>query len=172
MSKNSLILAIILLSSSALFAQTKSFKRGVGYGYHSVIDMQNFSKHISWWYNWSALPEASVRNTYPDYAVDFTPMAWNSSGISAVKNWVNQDTNVNYILGFNEPNFKDQSNMTPTLAAAAWPAFQDIALEHNLKTVGTAEINLNPTQNMPAWVYFLNVEGENCKTKVNFVYLK
>jgi len=29
-----------------------------------------------------------------------------------------------YLLGFNEPNFKAQSNLTPQAAAAAWPALQ------------------------------------------------
>jgi hypothetical protein len=119
-------------------SQIKSYKRGVSYGYHSAKDMQNFSKNISWWYNWAAEPDIAIRNTYKNYGVDFTPMAWKGTGINAVNNWVNQDPNVKYILGFNEPNFTDQANMTPKQAATAWPAFQAIADLHNLKTVGPA----------------------------------
>ncbi|WP_176420361.1 glycosyl hydrolase [Lutibacter flavus] len=119
-------------------SQTKSYKRGVAYGYHSINDMQNFSSTISWWYNWASEPDSAIKNTYQNYGVDFTPMAWNAQGISNVNAWVNQDSNVKYILGFNEPNFIDQAKMTPTEAAEAWIEFQEIAESNNIKTVGPA----------------------------------
>ena len=134
-----IILAIVLaLFFLKNFAQNKSYKRGVSYGYHSENDMKKFSEKISWWYNWGAEPENAIKTIYQNYNVDFAPMAWNGSGISNVNNWVISDPNVKYILGFNEPNFKDQANMTPLQAAEAWPSFQAIAESHNLKTVGPA----------------------------------
>ncbi len=119
-------------------AQEKSYKRGVSYGHHSADDMGVASQGISWWYNWAAQPDAAIRNTYQNYDVDFTPMAWNSAGINAVSNWAGQDPDVRYILGFNEPNFRDQANMTPSQAAAAWPALQAVADNHSLEIVGPA----------------------------------
>lgn len=136
--KRSLVLLGLFMMVSVVYAQTKSNKRGVGYGYHSVTDMQNFSKNISWWYNWSPEPDAAIKYTYQNYGVDFTPMAWNASGITGVSNWVATDNNVKYILGFNEPNFTDQANMTPSAAAAAWPGLETIATNHQLKLVGPA----------------------------------
>ena len=132
------VFLLLFFLISEVNSQSKSYKRGVSYGFHSAKDMQNFSKNISWWYNWAAEPDIAIRNTYKNYGVDFTPMAWNGTGINAVNNWVNQDSNVKYILGFNEPNFTDQANMTPKQAATAWLAFQAIADLHNLKTVGPA----------------------------------
>jgi hypothetical protein len=132
------LLLVFLILSFGIYSQTKSYKRGVAYGYHSVKDMQNFSPDISWWYNWAAQPEFAIRNTYQNYEVDFTPMAWNNVGISGVSSWADKDSLVKYILGFNEPNFKDQANMTPTQAANAWPALQKIAKKHDLKIVGPA----------------------------------
>lgn len=41
-------------------AQTKSYKRGVAYGYHSAKDMEKASQNISWWYNWAAQPELAI----------------------------------------------------------------------------------------------------------------
>ncbi len=137
MKKYILIIATVLLCNS-LYSQTKSYKRGVAYGYHSKNDMENFSPHISWWYNWHYLPDAAIRPTYRNYNVDFTPMAWNATGIGGVKNWAERDSTVRYILGFNEPNFKEQANMTPSQAAKVWPAFQKIAEENDLKIVGPA----------------------------------
>jgi len=131
-------LCLCILIASLSFGQSKSYKRGVGYGNHSDSDMKNASKSISWWYNWYTDPEYAIVTSYPGYNVDFTPMAWNASGINGVKSYVPLDDKVKYLLGFNEPNFKDQANMTPTQAAAAWPQLQAIADQYNLKLVSPA----------------------------------
>lgn len=136
--KKAFTLFLLLLIASISFGQAKSNKRGVGYGYHSASDMSTASKGISWWYNWYSQPDEAIRTTYASYAVDYTPQAWNSAGIPGVNTWVSQDNKVKYILGFNEPNFKSQANMTPTQAAAAWPKLQAIADEYNLKLVSPA----------------------------------
>ncbi len=158
--KKILFTLVLALIFTGAYSQKKSYKRGVAYGHHSAADIQEFSKFLSWWYNWGTQPESAVRSIYRDYDMDFTPMAWNRSGISGVKSWVEQDTTVKYILGFNEPNFKEQSNITPSQAAAAWPAFQQIAEDHNLKIVS------------PAVNYCGNCVSENGTTYTNpFTYL-
>jgi len=136
--KIQLLLVLFLFISLYSVGQEKSYKRGVSYGYHSAADMNTASAGISWWYNWSSLPDFDIRSTYSVYNVDFTPMAWNASGISGVNSQVSQDNRIKYILGFNEPNFKDQANMTPTQAAAAWPQLQAIADKYGLKLVSPA----------------------------------
>jgi len=136
--KKMFLLLFLLTLSIGVYSQTKSYKRGVSYGYHSVKDMENASKNISWWYNWAAQPETPIRTTYQNYEVDFTPMAWNNVGISGVNSWADKDTTIKYLLGFNEPNFREQANMTPTQAAKAWPALQKIAQKHDLKIVSPA----------------------------------
>jgi hypothetical protein len=133
-----LLLFLFFISASFSFGQEKSKKRGVGYGYHSTADMNTASQGISWWYNWAAQPDVAIRNTYGNYNVDFTPQAWNASGITGVNSWVSQDEKVNYVLGFNEPNFTAQANMTPSQAAAAWPQLQAIADQYGLKLVSPA----------------------------------
>ena len=120
------------------YGQVKSDKRGVAYGNHSESDIQTASKSISWWYNWDTQPEWPLQTTYPKYNVDFAPMAWNANGITDIGSWVSQDDKVKYILGFNEPNFKTQANMTPSQAAAAWPKLQAIADQYNLKLISPA----------------------------------
>ena len=107
--KKTSVFLLLFFFISIINSQTKSYKRGVTYGYHSINDMQIFSSTISWWYNWGSEPNSSIKNTYQNYGVDFTPMAWYGEGVSNVSNWVSQDSNVKYILGFNEPNFIDQA---------------------------------------------------------------
>lgn len=158
--KRILLLSALIVLAFEIPAQEKSYKRGVSYGYHSANDMEAASQGISWWYNWAAEPDTAIRNTYQDYDVDFTPMAWNNAGINGVNNWAGQDPNVRYILGFNEPNFRNQANMTPSQAAAAWPALQAIADNHGLELVG------------PAVNYCGNCVSENGVTYSNpFTYL-
>jgi len=132
------LLLLFSIFSSLIYGQQKSFKRGVAYGHHSANDMKTASAGISWWYNWSSQPDYDIQTTYADYKVDFVPQAWNAVGINGIKTLVSQDNKVKYILGFNEPNFTDQANMTPSQAAAAWPQLQAIADQYGLKLVSPA----------------------------------
>lgn len=133
-----ILVALFFFISPVLSAQVKSSKRGVSYGYHSAADMNVVSQGISWWYNWSTQPDVQIRNIYSGYNVEFVPMAWNASGISGLEAWISQDHGIKNILGFNEPNFIDQANMTPSQAAAAWPQLQALADKYGLKLVSPA----------------------------------
>ena len=46
-------------------------------------------------------------------------MVWGSSTVNGTI-----PSGSKYLLGFNEPNFKAQSNLTPQAAATAWPTLQ------------------------------------------------
>jgi hypothetical protein len=72
-----------------------------------------FYPAVRWWYNWSL--SRSGGNT----GIEFVPMVWGSSTVSGAI-----PAGSKYLLGFNEPNFKAQSNLTPQAAATAWPALQ------------------------------------------------
>lgn len=117
----------------------KSKKRGLGYGTHSVEDLAVMSKGISWWYNWSHSPDLAVKDVYQQYGVEFVPMAWNGNfNDQAMRTYIAAHPDVKYILAFNEPNFIDQANMTPSQAVAQWPRLEAIANEFGLKIVSVA----------------------------------
>jgi hypothetical protein len=121
-----------------------SEKRGLAYGHHSVNDLAALRSGIQWWYNWAEVPESSVLDHYEDYDLDFVPMAWDERFNEArLRNYLNLHPNVKYLLGFNEPNFKGQANLTPAEAAAQWPRLEAIARSYNLKIVGPA-VNFSP----------------------------
>lgn len=121
------------------FSNAKSQKRGLGYGTHSLEDMAVMSKGISWWYNWSIKPDLSIQNVYQQYGVEFVPMAWNGNFNDAeLRAYIASHPDVKYILAFNEPNFIDQANMTPSQAVAQWPRLEAIANEFGLKIVSVA----------------------------------
>lgn len=132
-----LILMIFLLSP--INAQTKSTKKGIAYGHHSIEDISVESASLSWWYNWSNAPESEVANVFQNYNMEFVPMAWNSTfDETAIRNYYASHTNCKYLLGFNEPNFTTQANLTPKQVAALWPKLEKIASDYGLKLVSPA----------------------------------
>jgi len=78
------------------------------------------SPGIVWWYNWSTTP-ATVPAT-----IEFDPMIWGSGSLSSTL-----PSGSPFVLGFNEPNFSAQSNLTPQQAAADWPT-----VEANARAIG------------------------------------
>jgi len=121
------------------FSQTPSAKRGLAYGNHKPADLEALANGLSWYYNWYHKPESTVINVYEDYNFDFVPMAWNGAfDQQGMRDFLSTHPNVKYILGFNEPNFIDQANLTPSEAAAHWPDIEAIADEFNLEIVGPA----------------------------------
>ena len=127
---------------NAAVAQTKSTKRGIAYGYHSAADMQALAPGISWWYNWYSKPDADVVSTYQGLGVEYVPMQWgrdlDGAPFTADRLAANIPAGAKYLLGFNEPNFRSQANLTPTQAAALWPTLQEVARRKGLKLVSPA----------------------------------
>ena len=75
---------------------------------------------ISWSYSWSLKGEATAFD-------DYVPMFWGNSSDEGV-NQVLQKTLTNHILSFNEPDGKDQSNLTPEKALERYPKLLKLGL--------------------------------------------
>ena len=127
----------LFILSLSLSAQTQSYKRGYGVDQSKFSDeaVYNLAKGAGWYYDWS-------HSTYLDFEgadVDFVPMTWNGAyNASQLRQFLAAHPSVKYLLAFNEPNFRDQANMTPSQAAQAWHALQAIADEYDLKLVSPA----------------------------------
>jgi len=131
-------------SSSSAVAAILSEKRGLAYGHHTPEDLAKMRGKISWWYNWSETPEASAGSNIAQHNVDFIPMTWNGAfNENRLRAYLDDHPEVKYLLGFNEPNFAEQANMTPQQVADAWPRLEAIAADYNLKLVGPA-VNYSP----------------------------
>ena len=138
MKKVILLLAAIYLIVPT-FSQPKNPKRGICYGYHSEEDFQAISGTLSWWYNWAVTPESGVADIFESYDMDFVPMAWNGQfNETNMRNFYASHPDAKFLLGFNEPNFIEQANMTPSQAAAEWPKLESIADDYGLKLVSPA----------------------------------
>lgn len=137
--KLSLLIITALSISVISFGQHKNPKRGLAFGYHKEADFQAISGSLSWWYNWANTPETAVSGIFENYDMEFVPMAWNASySVSKLREFYTSHPEAKFLLGFNEPNFREQANMTPSEAAAAWPGLEAIADEFGLELVSPA----------------------------------
>jgi len=130
--------ATLLLAAPA---QGAMGKRGLS-GLDGCDDAKTLKLEGAWHYNWGLWPTQSDKggNSLPEgvssckepMAAEFVPMFWGcwdncTSGIwsSVHEDW--KKLGVKYILGFNEPDNKGQSNLTPEKAANYWEQLDDFA---------------------------------------------
>lgn len=88
----------------------------------------------TWWYSWSADQQSRTNQSYVPIRQNLGWPSWRE---------INGLTRVNHLLGFNEPDRPDQSNMTVAQALAMWPEFMRSGLR--IGTPATASPN--------AWLY-------------------
>ena len=131
-----LLLATLTVALSGLTAagQTKSPKRGIC-GDASPADLATLAPFVTWYYDWGVEPPAVSQGQLS--GIEWVPMAWNApSDITDFENRIPAGSL--YLLGFNEPNFLSQANMTPAEAAAAWPDLEAVAAAKGLRLVSPA----------------------------------
>ncbi|MCL2061483.1 MAG: glycosyl hydrolase [Firmicutes bacterium] len=117
---------------------------------------------VSWFYNWGGAPgyDTASRNTVAAAAEQrglmYMPMAWDAGSgfLTTIRSYITSRLGtpheVEYILAYNEPNFRRQSNLTPQAAGNAWPQFVALAKEFNLKIVSPA-MNFSGGEEAMGW---------------------
>ncbi|MCM1153270.1 MAG: glycosyl hydrolase [Muribaculum sp.] len=140
--KYNLLLTAALMTSMALPVQAKSLKRGVSENqFQYKAQMEALAPGVSWFYNWANTPGRYLQNE--DY-MEYAPMCWNANyNADNIREYCKSHPGTKYLLGFNEPNFTVQANMTPQQAAEQWPAIKALADELGLKLVAPA-MNYSP----------------------------
>lgn len=130
-----LLLSLILVFFSATAGgQSKSPKRGIC-GDASPVDLATLAPYVTWYYDWGVEPPSVSQGQLS--GIEWVPMAWNApSNLTDFENRIPAGSL--YLLGFNEPNFLSQANMTPAQAAAAWPGLEAVAASKGLKLVSPA----------------------------------
>lgn len=111
-------------------------KRGLAYDLNSMADVNVLTPGVSWFYRWSVAPNPLLDANALPTSVRFTPMLWGSRALTDIGTapLAVSDT----LLGFNEPNFYSQANLSPAQAAALWPQVEAAAKASGLKLVSPA----------------------------------
>jgi hypothetical protein len=124
------------LFTVAASGQSKSTKRGLC-GDASPEDLAALAPYLSWYYDWGVEPPAVSQGQLS--GIEWVPMIWGGISSGDVNDIIGQiPEGSEYLLGFNEPNFMSQSNLTPQQAADNWPYVEEIATAKGLKIVGPA----------------------------------
>ena len=124
---------------SAADKMHKSPKRGVAFNFSVADDLPLLTDAISWDYNWGNDQNSLAASWMDDEGVEFCPMCWSGNyNADRIRAYVAAHPSTQYLLAFNEPNLKDQANMTPAKAAEFWPPVVALAKELNLKLVSPA----------------------------------
>ncbi|MCL2879762.1 MAG: glycosyl hydrolase [Treponema sp.] len=129
-------------------------KRGVAYAFEQdktpEQDMALLSPAVKWFYNWFVIPEAKAGAAARAHKVAYYPMVWNYWDYEKLlEPYLAANPDTEYLMGFNEPNLKDQCNYTPKEAARYWPHVVQFAKKHHLKLVSPA-LNYGTMENY--WV--------------------
>lgn len=142
---NNRILTFPLLALAAVSAFAVSPKRGVSEDSFSLgCQIEALSPGVSWYYNWRTAAPVGYQNEIDQLDMEFVPMCWNGAyDADAIREYCKKHPKTKYLLGFNEPNFTNQANMTPEAAAAKWPEVQALAKELGLEIVAPA-LNYSP----------------------------
>ena len=115
-------------------------KRGVAYAFGANSagpDMNALKAGVGWFYGWTTGVAATAKPVYAAANMEFVPMIWNGS--FKVADAVNAiPAGAKYLLGFNEPNFGSQANLTAAKAAELWPQIEQIAAQKQLQIVSPA----------------------------------
>lgn len=160
----SMALCGALFMSASNADAAKSYKRGVSE--NSFALQEEFDvliPGVSWFYTWGNVPTSNIFDIPGEATMEFVPMCWNGNyNADEIRNWCRNHPETKYLLGFNEPNFTSQANMTPAEAAEAWPTVKALADELGLELVGPA-VNYSPDgpENDPFTWYanFVNLVG-------------
>jgi hypothetical protein len=133
-----LFVSMILIFGLAglIYGQDKSPKRGLC-GDASPQDLAVFAPSISWYYDWGVGPPAISQGQLS--GIEWVPMCWGAvdqADIADIEARISDSAK--FLLGFNEPNFKSQANITPDQAAAMWPILEKIADDKGLELVSPA----------------------------------
>lgn len=156
-----IVLWTSITSSSADAPATR--KRGFSgfVGKYTCEDATALGLGDSWWYNWITNPSQYGKCHGKKQAAEFVPMV---VGINQAQHFTDavkrrwEETNVHYLLGYNEPDSGNGKHnhpheCSPASAAADWPSLQKIAEQFDppLQLVAPGVASRGETGGGDAW---------------------
>ncbi|MBT0770174.1 glycoside hydrolase family protein [Kineosporia sp. J2-2] len=96
-----------------------SVKKGAATWYSKGSKKSLKDSGVSWYYTWDVTP----KGVQAPKSVDFVPMIWGADSVTK-KNLATAKKNGDTLLGFNEPDWESQSNMTVKQALDLWPQLE------------------------------------------------
>ena len=162
-------------------------KKGMGFysgnGYSAIQDAQNMG--LSWYYNWGTAP--TYAGTCPNQKINFVPMIWGAYNGSNEQLTTIKNAGYKTVLGYNEPDFVDQSNVPVATAIANQHYFTNSGMRIGAPAtaiqapnsewfneywqgINTDDIDFIPVHNYPGNIGVTDKEiKDNAKSFLNFI---
>ena len=130
-------------------------KKGLGSCSEATTPAELGRLHLGWYYNWRSFPIIA-----PVPEVEFVPMFWGAMNVTPENLEAVRKSGATHVLGFNEPDMINQSNLTPEECLNLWPKL--MALDQRLGSPAPA----NST-----WLDEFMPEAKRRGLRVDFVCL-
>jgi hypothetical protein len=102
-------------------------------------DFEALKTGLAWFYDWGNTPTEVGTTASDSRDIEYCPMRWGTGwNPNSIRQYVQAHPNCQYLMAFNEPNFRDQANLTPQDAADLWPEIKALANELGLKIISPA----------------------------------
>lgn len=130
----------------------------------SDLDIFDFGWYTNWRPDPLFIPQGKGHAAQGLADARFVPMIWGKTDLTAANIKALKDTKSGYLLGFNEPDNKDQSNLTVAEAIKLWPKLMKTGL-----TLGSPACTTSETLGKNSWLgKFMNL-AEKKGYEVDFV---
>ncbi|MCH2176741.1 MAG: glycoside hydrolase family protein [Lentisphaeria bacterium] len=112
----------------------RSSKRGICINKMSESEAKDLAKGCSWYYNWYFKSDFE----YESVDMEFYPMVWGGDAkyLEGFTKYLQEGNKPQFVLAINEPNLKEQANMTPEATAKVFKKIDELAKEYNFEVVG------------------------------------
>ena len=163
----SLMLALALSSLIIVQATAQTL-----YGSAGAQDQRENAVNVDWAYNWGIEPKHDVDKAN----FEFVPMIWtgNAAGVQGQIDRIfdleeNHGVHVDYVLGFNEPDLRDQANLTVAQGLATWDVITNNFENTDIKLVSPAVTGGSSAQPLDSWIipFMDEVETRNADANPN-----
>lgn len=109
----------------------------------------------TWYYNWGSSPTINPLNPNKNYNQEYVPEKWGAGGLW---NGIYSITDACHIIGYNEPDHTEQSNVTVEKAIEEWPLLMQTGMR--LGSPATTDFN---------WLYNFMNECRQRNYRVDYV---
>eukprot|EP00931_Biecheleriopsis_adriatica_P001304 TRINITY_DN10161_c0_g1_i1.p1 TRINITY_DN10161_c0_g1~~TRINITY_DN10161_c0_g1_i1.p1 ORF type:complete len:1243 (-),score=235.43 TRINITY_DN10161_c0_g1_i1:53-3733(-) len=127
--------------------QSVSSKRGIAIANDklSVSALASLQQAISWGYIWHFNPSTvwgggPSLSQWDAFGIHFVPMIWGEKQMRPAQT-EGLPAGRKALMGFNEPNFPDQANLSPTQAASMWPQVEKLAKDAGIEYLVSPAVN-------------------------------
>jgi len=140
-----------------------SSKRGIAIENKKLVreSLASLSSAVSWGYGWHYKASTGLSGVKLDVSswdaagIHWLPMVWDDSGLVSAEGEVSTlgwGSGRMALLGFNEPNFADQANLSPERAAELWPRVEQLAAQHGIQKIVSPAVAFHDSYQGVDWL--------------------